>query len=380
MKIFDVAIIGSGPAGASAALELSKNGISTVIIEKEILPRYKTCGGGLVFRGRKSIPFDISSVIEKEYCEVDMYFAKTNLKFTAKRDRPIISMVMRDAFDNLIVEKAKENGLTLLQNHKISAISFDDIQTIHTSEGDVKAKFIIAGDGALSPIAKMAGWQETRTIIPALEYEIEVPPADFERLSKNVRFDIDVIPYGYGWCFPKKNHLSIGLGVCIKKKQKIDLKKYCAEYIKALGINEIISEEAHGFVIPVSPRTDGFVKKNVFLIGDSAGFADPVVAEGISNAILSGVLAAQAIVESKLDADTAAKLYQEKLEQSILPEIKSGTVLAKFLYENKTLRNLFVKKYGHHLSESMTDVFMGDRTYPKDYTSTIFRKIKEAIF
>src|SRR6478736_6821711 len=78
MKIFDVAIIGSGPAGASAALELAKNGISTVIIEKEILPRYKTCGGGLVFRGRKNVPFDISSVIEKEFHEVDTYFANTN--------------------------------------------------------------------------------------------------------------------------------------------------------------------------------------------------------------------------------------------------------------------------------------------------------------
>lgn len=380
MMIFDVAIIGSGPAGASAALELTKNGISTVIIEKEILPRYKTCGGGLVYRGRKSMPFDISSVIEKEFHEVDTYFAATNLKFTAKRDQPIISMVMRDAFDNLIVEKARENGLTLLQNHKVTGISFGEIQTIHTSEGDVKAKFIIAGDGALSPIAKIAGWKETRSIIPALEYEVEVPEADFERLSKKVRFDIDVIPYGYGWCFPKKNHLSIGLGVCVKKKQKIDLKKHYVEYLKTLGINEVISEEAHGFVIPVSPRTDTFVQKNVFLIGDSAGFADPLVAEGISNAILSGILAAQSIVESKLDPVRAPALYQEKLEQSILPEIKSGAFLANFFYNQKRLRNLLIKKYGQHLSEAMTDVFMGDRVYPKDYKASIGRKIKEAIF
>lgn len=108
MKIFDVAIIGSGPSGASAALELAKNGISTVIIEKEILPRYKTCGGGFVYRGRKNMPFDISSVVEREYHEVDTYFAKKNIKLTTKRENPIISMIMRDAFDNLIVEKAKE--------------------------------------------------------------------------------------------------------------------------------------------------------------------------------------------------------------------------------------------------------------------------------
>ena len=102
MKLFDVAIIGSGPAGASAAFELANTGISTVIIDKEILPRYKTCGGGLVFRGRNSIPFDVSSAIDKEFYEVDSYFSKTKIKFTTKRNRPIISMIMRDAFDNLI--------------------------------------------------------------------------------------------------------------------------------------------------------------------------------------------------------------------------------------------------------------------------------------
>jgi flavin-dependent dehydrogenase len=135
MKIFDVAVIGSGPSKASAALELAKNGISTVIIEKEILPRYKTCGGGFVFRGLKNMPFDIKSVVESKFYEVDIYFKNQNIKHTTKRDQPIISMVMRDAFDNLIVEKAKEHGVTLLQNHKVLDITFSEIQTIHTSEG-----------------------------------------------------------------------------------------------------------------------------------------------------------------------------------------------------------------------------------------------------
>lgn len=380
MKSFDVAIIGSGPAGASAAFELANTGISTVIIDKEILPRYKTCGGGLVFRGRNSIPFDVSTAIDKEFYEVDSYFSKTKIKFTTKRNRPIISMIMRDAFDNLIVEKAREKGVTLLQNHKVESITFGEIQTIHTSEGDIQAKFIIAGDGALSPISKMAGWQETRTIIPALEYEVEVPQVDFERLSKNVRFDFDEFPFGYGWCFPKKNHLSIGVAIFVKTKEKIDLKKYYKDYLKTLGINEIVSEEAHGFVIPISPRTDNFVRKNVFLIGDSAGFADPVTAEGISNSILSGTLAAKAIIESNLDSIRAAELYNQKIEDCILPEIKTGVILSKLFYKRKKIQTFFIKKYGQSLAEAMTDVFMGDRSYPKDYKASIRRKIKEAIF
>ena len=380
MKVFDVAIIGSGPAGASAAFELSKSGITTAIIEKETLPRYKTCGGGLVHRGRKNIPFDISSVVEKEFYEVDTYFSNTNIKLTTQRDKPIISMIMRDAFDNLIVEKAKENGVTLLQNHKVTDITFGEIQILHTSEGDIQAKFIISADGALSPIAKMAGWKETRTIIPALEYEIEVPLADFERLSKNVRFDIDAIPNGYGWCFPKKNHLSVGVCILFKTKQKIDLKKHYNQYLEVLGITEVINEEAHGFVIPVSHRTDTFVQKNVFLIGDSAGFADPLLAEGISNAILSGVLAAESIIESKLDPVRASELYHEKLEKSIIPEIKAGVILSKIFYTKRVLRNFVAKKYGSFLSNAITDVFMGVRTYPKDYKASIQRKLRRLFF
>lgn len=380
MKSFDVAIIGSGPAGASAAFELSKSGISTVIIEKETLPRYKTCGGGFVFRGRKNMPFDISSVVEKEFHSIDTYFSKKHPHLTTTRDQPIITMVMRDAFDNLIVEKAKENGVTLLQNHKVLDITFGATQILHTSEGDIEATFIIAADGALSPIAKMAGWKETRTIIPALEYEVEVPAADFERLSQNVRFDIDAIPYGYGWCFPKKNHLSIGVGIFTKTTKKINLKEHYATYLKTLGITEILSEASHGFVIPVTPRTDVFVQKNVFLTGDSAGLADPLVAEGISNAILSGIHAAEAIVEAKLDPEKAAALYTAKLEAVILPEIRTGAKLSYHFYHQKTFRDIVLKKYGQKVAEAMTDLFMGERTYPTDYKATISRKIKEAIF
>ena len=335
MKVFDVAIIGGGPSGASAAFELAKNGISTVIIEKELLPRYKVCGGGFVYRGLKNMPFDIASVVEKEFNAVSIHFSKKNIEITTKRDNPIITMIMRDTFDNLIVEKARELGVTLLQGHKVSGITFGTIQTIHTVEGDVQSTFIIAADGALSPIAKMAGWQETRNLIPALEYEVEVPETDFKRLSEKVRFDIDAVPYGYGWCFPKKNHLSLGVAVLSKNNKKINLKAFYQDYILSLGITTVLSEKAHGFVIPISPRTDGFVRKNVFLIGDAAGFADPIVAEGISNAILSGVLAATAIVEAKLNPERAAELYQIKIEECLLPEIKTGAILSKLFYEKK---------------------------------------------
>lgn len=380
MTHFDVAIIGSGPSGASTAFYLGKQGISTVIIEKETLPRYKTCGGGFVNRGKKNMPFEISEVIEREFYTVDSFFNNESICYQSKKNKPIITMIMRDAFDNLIVKKAKEFGVTLLENHKLLSINTLGHKSIlQTSQGKISTNFIIAADGVLSPTAKMAGWiKDTRKLIPALEYEVEVSKEDFERLSKNVRFDIDAVPFGYAWSFPKKNHLS--LGVLTTKKGKINLKDYYKKYLQTLNIKEIIKEDAHGFQIPIAPRTDGFVKDNVFLIGDAAGFAEPITAEGISNAILSGKYVAEALIESELDKDLSKKKYLEKLDIKLLPELKSGAILSKFFYHKNPIRNYILNKYGQHFNNIMVDILHGDRSFPTNVSEKLKAKIKEKIF
>jgi len=138
--------------------------------------------------------------------------------------------------------------------------------------------------------------------------------------------------------------------------------------------------ERHGFQIPISPRKDGFVKDNVFLIGDAAGFADSITAEGISNAIYSGNLLADAIIKSKLDVSKTAISYNEKLQLRLLPELESASKLSKWFYKNKTLRNLILKKYGQRFSDYMGAIFMGDKTYPADIYETLLKKVKTSIF
>lgn len=376
-NLFDVAVIGSGPSGATAAYELAKKGLKTILIEKETLPRYKTCGGGFVYRGLRNMPFSVDEAIDIKFKEVDIIFGSKNLSFKAKREKPIISMVMRDQFDHLIVKKSQAEGVELFENAKVENLVFQENYTqIETSRGKVNTKFIIAADGALSPTAKLAGWEETRRMSPALEYEITVNDETFKKLAGSARFDIDAAPQGYGWCFPKANHLSVGLGCTMKSSKKVNLKKAYQEYLKMLGIEEVLSEEAHGFIIPTSPRTDGFVKKNVFLTGDAAGFADPITAEGISNAIASGIMAAQAIIESQLNLEKAKAIYLEKLNKKLLPELETGIKLAKFFYGQKKLRNILLKKHGQRAAEYMTNIFMGDSTYPQNFYAEVKRKFK----
>lgn len=365
MLKYDVVVIGSGPAGALAAFELAKNNIKVAILDKATLPRYKTCGGGLVFRGRKLLDFNLDSVIEREFKSITVAMTDSNVHFKVERDVPIVSMVMRDKFDNFLVDKAVKNSAVLYDNTKVIDILFNNKELlISTSNDTFNAKFIIAADGALSPTAKIMGWKDNRHLIPALEYEVTVNETDFNRLSQELRFDLDAIPQGYGWVFPKKDHLSIGVASATRGKK--DLKKYYRKYLELLNINEVLNEERHGAQIPLSPREEGFFKNNVLLVGDAAGFADPVTAEGISNAMYSGVLAAKSISEGNFDSSKVAALYTKKLEEKLLPELKTGRFLANIFYRNKWLQKLIIKNYGEKFSGAMADVFLGNRSYPTD--------------
>lgn len=372
----DVAIIGSGPSGAYAAYQLAKHGKSVLIIEKETLPRYKVCGGGLVYRGKELLDFDIAEIIEASFEKVDIYVDNKDVHFQPERNKPIITMVMRDSFDYHIVNKAIGLGAELLQNAEVNNID-DGIIKFANSENEVKAKFIIIADGALSPVSKIAGFKDDRELIPAVEYEIEVPEEDYARLAKTVRFDIDAIPSGYGWSFPKKNHLSIGVGV-FKTKSKLKLRDYAEKYIEKLGITTRLNQSVHGFVISITPRKE-IVKGNCFVIGDAAGFADPIVGEGISNALLSGKLVADAIAEANMDRDQAESLFKQKLNERLFPELAIGIRLAKFFYENRTLRNLFVERFGGLAAERLTDVFLGEASYPSDVRKKLQEKLKQTI-
>ena len=91
-------------------------------------------------------------------------------------------------------------------------------------------------------------------------------------------------------------------------------------------------------------------------------------------------MAAEAIVESELDQQIAEENYNTKLNETLIPELKTGVRLSKLFYENEKIRNFLIKKYGDRICEVMTQILMGERTYPADISKQIKKKLRKAIF
>jgi len=361
-KCYDVAVIGAGPAGSSAALALASRGFSVVLIEKNKLPRYKTCGGGVLSRAFKLLPPCVEQVVERRFNSVQLNFLGTKLNFVATRTEPIVYMTMRADLDCLLAREAGKAGADLVESCAAGSLTVrDQFVEIATTCGDYRAKFVIAADGVHSATAKAAGWPELPALAPALEYEVYLSVEDFERFGKIPRFDFNTVEAGYAWVFPKRSHLSVG--ILTTRRVSTDLQAKLRDYLEQIGITRVEKIEKHGYLIPLAPRRGMLARGRILLAGDAAGLVDPVTAEGISHAIRSGQLAAQALSDCQLDVSRVGRYYQSLLETEILRELRAGRLLANVLYNFPRLRNRAFRVSGQKLSDFVAAVVMGERSY-----------------
>lgn len=359
---FDVAVIGAGPAGCSAARAAARAGFSVLLLEKARLPRYKTCGGGVLARAYKSLPPSAEQVVETRFKSVALNFLGNRREFVASRGQPMVYMTMRADLDCLLAREAANAGAQLLESCRVTGVKAQpDWVEISSSGLNHRARFVIAADGVHSATAKAAGWPDLPWLAPALEHEIHLGAADFERFRQTPRFDFDVIEAGYGWVFPKRDHLSVG--ILSTNRVCPDLPARLAAYLRQIGIVHVEKVEQHGFLIPLAPRRGPLARGRILLVGDAAGLVDPITAEGISHAIQSGQLAAAALSESSLNPATAGHIYQSHLEETILRELRAARFLARVLYHHPKIRNAAFRLSGQRLCDFVAKVVMGEASY-----------------
>jgi geranylgeranyl reductase family protein len=357
-----VVVVGAGPAGSTCALKLARSGLGVAVVDKHPPPRYKACGGGLIGRARELAGVDLAGIVERECKAAEVNLLHARLRFRVERNEPLVSMTMRDRLDRRLLEAAIEAGAELIAPCELTGIeSSGGERIVCTDGGTLRARYVVAADGALSRTAQAAGWERNLRGIPAIESEIRVDAASFERLRDCARFDFELLPHGYAWVFPKREHLSVG---CLTTERGTrGLKQHLERYIALLDLSRIEERKDHGFVIPVAPRSRVLARDGVLLTGDAAGFADPVTCEGISHAMASGGLAAEAIGAHVSDPRRVEECYQRTVAREILSELRIARLLARVLYDRHRLRVAIFRRLGRPLCEAFAEIISGRASY-----------------
>lgn len=323
---YDVIIAGAGPSGGMLACELTGRGINVLVLEKDILPRYKCCAGGVTFRAAEFLNGAMDTLRDNTIHNVTVQFK--NDDYSGYSESDLIYTFMREEFDYGLIKMAEKAGATVVQGQKIKGVTHNNGQVeVFTEQGTYRARFLAGADGAGSIVARTMGGNGIRDYIAAINADVIVPDNELEKWKTRIHIDVGCVSEGYGWVFPKKQMLSIGIG-CIKSKAK-NIKQDFEKFIASLGFEQYTISRLSGGMLPICKKNAIVCKDRMLLLGDAAGFVDPLTGEGIYNALKSARLAAPVIEKCIRQNIDSLDEYQRAVEKEILPEIHLAWVFRK---------------------------------------------------
>ena len=323
----DVIVVGAGPAGATLAYELSRQGIDVLILEKERLPRYKACAGGITVKTAKLLGFDFSSVTRDTVRGAKVAYGSRR-SFTKSYPQPLIYMVMRDEFDQLLVQRAREAGAALVDNERVRQVKIaEQVVKVETANHVFTAQIVVGADGARSVVAANVGLMRDIDLGIGLEAEISVPGQRLVQWESLMGLDLGHMRGGYGWVFPKKEHLSVGVGSPLRQAKR--LKSGYQAVLKSHGLNDHAATRIRSHWLPVRRKGMAIQSGRCLLLGDAAGLVDPVTGEGIHNAVRSARIAAPVIEHYLRGGSANLKEYEVAVDRQIMPELRAARALAR---------------------------------------------------
>jgi geranylgeranyl reductase family protein len=312
---YDVAVVGAGPAGSSAARAAAVAGARVVLLDRAEFPRYKTCGGGLIGPSAGALP-----------AGPPVRMPITRATFTLRggkhrertADAPFLAMTARSELDQWLLLWAAEAGAEVRAPCRVlDVVDGSEHAVVHTDDGPIHADYVIAADGTSSRIARDAGVRLARVDL-GLEVELETGDRGAE-WDERIHLDWGPLPGSYAWVFPKGDSLTVG--VIAEAGRPATTKAYLRAFLRAQGLDRqrVLHDSGHltRCRTPDSPLGRG----RILLAGDAAGLLEPWTREGISFAARSGSLAG-AIAARGTDNLQAA--YAAAIGYELVPEMEAG--------------------------------------------------------
>jgi len=366
-----VAVVGSGPAGSSAAETLVKAGIETYLFERK-LDNAKPCGGAipLCMVDEFDLPLEI---IDRQVRKMRMISpSNVEVDINIKNDGEYIGMCRREVLDGYLRDRAAKLGAKLI-NGTVNKLEIptgkNQPYTLHyadlsdgRAEGVMKSlqvDLVIGADGANSRIAKEIKAGDYNYAI-AFQERIRLPDEYMAYYQDRAEMYVgdDVSTDFYAWVFPKYDHVAVGTGTM--KVNQADIKKLQAG-IRARAAHrlvggEIIKVEAHP--IPEHPRPRRVVGR-VALVGDAAGTVTKSSGEGIYFAAKSARMCAEAIVEfsengERIPTEEELKIYLKRWDKMYGMTYKVLDILQRVFYRTDATREAFVEMCADEDVQQMT--------------------------
>ncbi|MFE5186000.1 geranylgeranyl reductase family protein [Streptomyces sp. NPDC056628] len=296
-QVWDVVVVGAGPAGASAAYAAAVAGRRVLLLEKAELPRYKTCGGGIIGPSRDSLPpgFDLPL---RDRVHAVTFSHNGRFARTRRSRHTLFGLINRPEFDQQLVEHAQKAGAELrtgvtvqrVEQHGSAVPDRRSVALVLQGGETVLARAVVGADGSASRIGAHVGVKVGQVDL-GLEAEIPVPETVAEDWKGRVLIDWGPMPGSYGWVFPKGDTLTVG--VISARGEGAATKRYLEEFIGRLGLAGFEPSISSGHLTRCRAEDSPLSRGRVLVCGDAAGLLEPWTREGISFALRSGRLAGE---------------------------------------------------------------------------------------
>lgn len=360
-KSADVIVVGGGPAGSSAAYMLAKQGLNVLVLEKQKMPRYKTCGGGVNIRAARHIPFSIEPVVERVIHKYRFTY-RGEKPFEKASNEPLTYMTQRMLLDQFLLEQARNQGAHVMEEVSIRKIhEKNDSIAVEDSEGNIyRSLLLIGADGANSTVARTLQLSDGIQREIALESEVALPSESMYKWNDLVEIDLFSVWCGYGWIFPKQDHISIGVGGPQKFVKQI--KEYNSAFLSKNNVSELPKMRFSGHALPVRKRFAPLTKGRALLVGDAAGLLEPFTGEGIGYAVRSGQLAAFAVDAFLKNKAPDLALYTHLLDNELTPELLAAQQFVRIFNRYPALFYYLIKN-NDYVWNAICKILRGERNF-----------------